>query len=114
MVNIDDVIGASFQNKSMVSEFHNLFQPTSGLEDRLKAKAMEPGRIDLTFFVAESLRKKGDLVAAAEEAKKVTDFDARISSAWCTRAMAAEQAGNLTQGEFTRGPPFQFGFEEPL
>ena len=34
VINVDDVVAASFQNRSMVSEFHNLFQPTSPLEDR--------------------------------------------------------------------------------
>jgi len=58
---------------------------------------MEPGRIDLSFFVAESHRKLGNLDAAAAGAREVTDFDPKIASAWATRAMAAEQAGNLTE-----------------
>jgi len=61
------VIAASFQNKSMTSEFQKLFGPASPLADRRKAQAMNP-RADLKYFVAESLRKAGELEEAVSQA----------------------------------------------
>jgi hypothetical protein len=95
VINIDDVVAASFQNKSMTSDFLNLFQPTSPVDDRIKAATMN-SRIDLQYFVGESQRKAGDMDAAAQAAKRVTEFDPLTASAWSSLAMAEEQAGNLT------------------
>lgn len=61
------VIAASFQNKSMTSEFQKLFGPASPLADRRKAQAMNP-RVDLKYFSAESLRKAGELEKAVSQA----------------------------------------------
>ena len=52
----------------MTSEFQKLFGPASPLADRRKAQAMMPGRADLKYFVAESLRKAGELEKAVSQA----------------------------------------------
>ena len=47
----------------MTSEFQKLFGPASPLADRRKAQAAN-ARADLKYFVAESLRKAGELEEA--------------------------------------------------
>ena len=61
----------------------------------MKAATMN-SRIDLQYFVGESQRKAGDTAAAAQAAKRVTEFDPLTASAWSSLAMAEEQAGNLS------------------
>ena len=51
----------------MTSEFQKLFGPASPLADRRKAQAMN-ARADLKYFVAESLRKAGELEEAVSQA----------------------------------------------
>ena len=51
----------------MTSEFQKLFGPASPLVDRRKAQAMN-ARVDVKYFVAESLRKAGELEEAVSQA----------------------------------------------
>ena len=64
----------------MTSEFQKLFGPASPLADRRKAQAMN-GRADMKYFVAESLRKAGELEEAVSQDSDPNWNDSRLEAA---------------------------------